>query len=76
MYIGKKARIVKSSNPALVGLTGVVQNETKFTFTIKTSKGKKMIKKNEVTICISSDKEEFEVDGSSLIGAPEERVKW
>lgn len=74
-FIGKKLEIVESSNVQNVGLKGKVVFETKSTFEIETSKGKKrIIKKTNKFKFIDNDKE-FLIDGKSIDKAPEERIK-
>ena len=45
--IGLHTEIAESTNPQILGLRGVVVDETKHMFTIQTKNGKKMIPKKE-----------------------------
>lgn len=73
--IGLKTKITDSSNQANVGLTGKIINETKFTITIKTNKGKKMLFKNNIKLELEVNNKRVSVDGKLIKGRPEERVK-
>ncbi len=74
--IGLKVKIVQSSNPQYLNLSGKVMDETKNTLIIKINKKEKRIpKKNSVFRFYLSDKQAVEVTGILLIGRPEERIK-
>lgn len=45
LLIGKTMCVVQSTNKLLVGLTGVVLDETQYTFLLKTNRGQKRILK-------------------------------
>jgi len=76
-FIGLKLKVVKSTNPSCIGLSGRVIDETKNTFKIlcKNGKEKILIKENCVFHFTLPDKTVIEVDGKVLIGRPEDRVK-
>ncbi|MCD6469479.1 ribonuclease P protein subunit [Candidatus Bathyarchaeota archaeon] len=75
-FIGLKVKVVKSTNPSCIGLSGLVIDETKNTFRILSKKGEKtLIKENCVFHFILPDKTMVEIDGKVLIGRPEDRVK-
>jgi ribonuclease P protein subunit POP4 len=73
--IGLHTRIADSKNKANIGLAGKIINETKKTIIIKTKKGKKMVFKNNVKLEFELNEKRITVDGSLLIGRPEDRVK-
>ena len=73
--IGLQIKIADSNNKANVGLSGKIINETKFTITIKTNKGKKMLFKNNIKFETKVNNKTIKIDGKLLIGRPEDRVK-
>ena len=73
--IGLQIKVADSRNKANVGLSGKIINETKFTITIKTNKGKKMLLKNNIKIETKVKNKKIEIDGKLLVGRPEDRVK-
>ena len=74
-FIGKNILIVSASNPSLVKLHGKIVNESKHTITINTSKGKKTVLKQQVTMEMTHGKNKIRIDGSLLVGRPEDRIK-
>lgn len=76
--IGLKIRIVSHSDPSLVGKSGVVVDETSNTLVILENRKNKKIR---VTKCYGifefelQSKERIIIDGSLLLGRPEDRLK-
>jgi ribonuclease P protein subunit POP4 len=74
-FIGLNVDILDYTSATLRNITGNIVNETKNTFSIKTSRGTKMIsKKNATSIRFSIDSGSCLISGSSLIGRPEDRI--
>ena len=73
--IGLQIKIADSKNQSNIGLIGKIINETKHTITIKTNKGKKMLFKNNIKIELKMNNKLIKVEGKSLVGRPEDRVK-
>lgn len=74
--VGLKAEVADSTDPSLKGLSGTISDETKRTITLKGSKGPKKVPKENVTLSIHTDSgDELLVNGSLLLGRPEERIK-
>ncbi len=74
--IGLRVKVVKSSNPSCIGLSGKIIDETKNTFKILHNGDEKiLIKKDCVFHFTLPDKTVIEVNGKVLIGRPEDRVK-
>ncbi len=74
--IGLKARITHSSNHNQVGITGIVVNETRNTFTLMQNKERKTIAKDQAVFHFTMpDTTVVEMDGKTLVGKPEERLK-
>ncbi|MFQ6050413.1 MAG: ribonuclease P protein component 1 [Candidatus Hydrothermarchaeota archaeon] len=72
--IGLRARVECSKNKTLIGLEGLIVDETKNTIRIKTKTKEKTILKSIVTLRIFLNGSVI-VDGKMLIGRPEERIK-
>lgn len=70
-FIGKKIIINQSNQKDLIGIIGVVIDETKNTLTIKTDGKKKQLIKNEITFTIDGKK----INGKTVSLRPEERIK-
>lgn len=74
--IGLKVRVTSSLNDNLVGLTGIIIDETRNTIKLRCESGEKVIPKE---VCIFEfelpDGNKVEVDGRLLSGRPEERIK-
>ena len=73
--IGLEAEVVKNSNPCNLSIKGVIVNETRNTLSIKTSGSEKIVAKKEATFVFNLDGTLVEVEGATLVGRPEDRVK-
>ena len=71
--IGKHVRVCLATNPSLIGMQGMVVDETKHTLLVKTERGTKRVLKELVTLELP--KEGIRIKGSLLKGRPEERIK-
>ena len=75
-FIGLETKVVKSSNPDLVGITGKVVDETRNTFTIlHDNKEKVVVKEIAVFDFALPDGTIVEMDGKVIMGRPEDRLK-
>jgi ribonuclease P protein subunit POP4 len=76
-FIGIFTKIVKSSNPHAVGITGKIVDETRNTFTLSCNDGEKkvVIKDTAVFDFVLPDGTTVEIDGKVIMGRPEERLK-
>ena len=75
-FIGIEAKVVHSSNPDLVGITGKVVDETRNTFTISHNGEKKVIiKDTSIFEFAMPDGTVVELDGKVIMGRPEDRLK-
>jgi ribonuclease P protein subunit POP4 len=73
--VGLQARIEESSDRSLIGLSGMIVLETKNMISINTSTGVKHISKlvaRKIQLCLPLGN--CFINGSSLIGRPEDRV--
>ncbi len=74
--IGLGARITNSSDPTLLGVYGKIIDETRNMLAIEQAGKTKMVPKASSKFMFTLPSgEEIEVDGSKLVGRPEERVK-
>ncbi len=74
--VGLRAKVAESRDSGLKGLSGRITDETKETLTLKGPKGSKKVAKENVTLSIHTDGgDELLVNGSLLLGRPEERIK-
>jgi len=75
-FIGLETKVVKSSNPDLVGITGKVVDETRNTFTIlHNNKEKVVVKEIAVFDFALPDGTIVEMDGKVIMGRSEDRLK-
>jgi ribonuclease P protein subunit POP4 len=74
--IGLKAKVVKSSNPSYVGISGVVVDETRNTLVIRQDNRDRAVVKDQAVFQFTlSDGTVMEVEGGVILGRPEDRVK-
>ena len=75
-FIGLESKVVKSSNPDLMGIVGRVVDETRNTFTLLQNGGHKVVAKDtSVFSFVMTDGTVVEIDGKAVIGRPEDRIK-
>jgi len=75
-FIGLEAKVVRSSNPHVVGISGRVVDETRNTFTIlHNGKRRVVIKDTAVFDFVMPDGTVVEIDGKVIMGRPEDRIK-
>lgn len=70
--IGLKCKVVRSSNPEIIGIEGTVVDETKNMITIESDK-RRQVPKHDATFQFELE-QGVAVDGKLLIGRPEDRV--
>ena len=70
--IGLKCKVVRATNPEIIGIKGTVIDETKNMITIENDK-KRTIPKKDVTFQFDLE-EPVTIDGKLLLGRPEDRV--
>jgi len=68
--IGKHAKVIMATNKSLIGLEGMVVNETRNTLVVQTEKGIKRAQKHGAVFEIDGQ----EASGDDLLAAPEERM--
>jgi len=75
-FIGLETKVVSSSNPHVVGISGRVIDETRNTFTIfHNGKRRFVIKDTTIFDFVMPDGTVVEIDGKVVMGRPENRIK-
>jgi len=73
--IGLPVVVVRASNPTHQGVTGIIIDETRNTFRIRTLSGQPLIPKHPNVFRITlPDGSIVDVDGSALVMQPERRI--
>ena len=74
--IGLSAEVVESTDPSQKGIKGVIVDETQKTITLKEKERKRKVVKENVTLSIHTESGlRALINGSLLLGRPEERIK-
>ncbi|MEM2874039.1 MAG: ribonuclease P protein subunit [Candidatus Nanoarchaeia archaeon] len=74
--IGLNAKVIKSKNPANIGLAGKIIDESYQTITLEVNGREKKIFKEAVILVIElPDGKKVQVNGKLLVGRPWERIK-
>ena len=73
--IGLEARISGGSNRCQKLIKGIVANETRNTLILLQGREEKQISKGDASFIFNLDGTLVEVEGKTLIGRPEDRVK-
>ncbi|MGD8505458.1 MAG: ribonuclease P protein component 1 [Candidatus Bathyarchaeota archaeon] len=75
-FIGLVAKVVRSTHPDYVGITGKIINETRNTLVIQhKTKDKIVVKDTAVFHFTLQDGTIVEIEGNAIIGRPEDRLK-
>ncbi len=69
-WLSRNLEVIDSTDPTLVGVSGVVMDETRRTIRVQTSDNDITIAKNTVRFTIDDE----EIDGSLVGQRPEERI--
>ncbi|MFH1848738.1 MAG: ribonuclease P protein subunit [archaeon] len=73
--IGLPIRVVNSKNGDLIGLSGEIVDETKYTIIVKDGDKQRRLLKGSVTMELIYLDKRVRVEGGLLIGRPEDRIK-
>ena len=73
--IGKEITVLLSNNENLVGIRGIIILETAQFLHIETKSGEKKLKKNQVTISLNYNSEQYSLDCSLLHSTLSVRLK-
>lgn len=75
-FIGLNAKVVRSTHPDYVGITGKIINETRNTLVIQHKTKDRIIVKNTAVFHFTlQDGTIVEIEGNAIIGRPEDRLK-
>ena len=73
--IGRKVKVVDSSNETLKGTEGRVVDETKNLLVVDTGRKLKKVLKKDVRFRVTTNEGPVIIDGQDIVGRPEERLK-
>ena len=73
--VGLQTEIISSSNPSLIGLGGIIVDETKSMFIVKTSKGYKMLQKKHNDWKFYLNENEVTLSGTLFEKRPFDRLE-
>lgn len=73
--IGLNTKVLDSKNRSIIGLEGMVVDETKSMLVIHTDGGNKMIPKQHNQFRFVTNSQDIIIDGSSISKRPEDRIK-
>ena len=75
-FIGLSVEVTESTNEGLIGLHGIIIDETRNTIRIDTGKDEKIIPKESVTLLFTlPEGEKVSIDGKVILARPEDRIK-
>ena len=69
-WLSRKLEVIDSTDPPLIGMSGVVMDETKRTIIIQTSNNEITMAKDTIRFTIGEE----EINGSTVGQRPEERI--
>jgi|TARA_B100000131_G_scaffold48457_1_gene43019 RNase P/RNase MRP subunit p29 len=69
-WVARKMVVTESTDPTLVGISGIVQDETRRTISILSASGLKTLAKDSIQFVIENE----EIDGSMVKQRPEDRI--
>lgn len=73
--IGARAQVIDAANKSLIGLGGLVVDETRHFLMLKTSKGEKRVPKRASVFEITIENKSYAVSGDDILVSPEEKFK-
>ncbi len=71
-WLARKIEVIGSQDPSLVGVTGMIVEETRRTLRVRTIGGEVTLPKDVIKFTI--DSEVVEIDGASVTQRPEDRI--
>ena len=75
-FIGLSVEVTESTNEGLIGLHGIIIDETRNTIRIDTGKDEKIIPKESVRLLFTlPEGEKVSIDGKVILARPEDRIK-
>ena len=73
--VGLQCEVAKAPNRSLTGIKGKIILETMKTLVIKSESGPRRVQKKGAVFRVNIGNEEVDVDGSSMVARPEDRIK-
>jgi len=74
-YVGRSVLVTVASNPSVIGMEGVIEDETQNAFVIMTKKGKRTVPKAGAVFSVEIGGNTRIVDGNSILSRPGRRAK-
>ena len=75
-FIGLSVEIIDSNHEGLIGIQGIIIDETRNTITIDTGNEEKIIPKANVTLLFTlPEGDKVSIDGKVILARPEDRIK-
>jgi ribonuclease P protein subunit POP4 len=74
-FVGTELQVAEAVNQDLIGIGGVVVDETRNTFIIQTPKGERQVLKNGAQFKTTIQNQEVLIEGHILVAKPEDRLK-
>lgn len=71
-WLSRQIEVIESSDPTLVGVSGMVVEETRRTLRVRTMSGEVTLAKDVITFTI--DPEQLAIDGSTVKQRPADRI--
>ena len=71
-WLARNISVVESKDPTLVGVSGMILEDTRRTLRVRTISGILTLPKDVITFTIDSDKDV--IDGASVTQRPEDRI--
>ena len=71
-WLAREIEVIGSRDPSLVGVTGMIVEETRRTLRVRTIGGEVTLPKDVIKFTIDSEK--VEIDGASVTQRPEDRI--
>ncbi|DAC36281.1 MAG TPA: ribonuclease P protein subunit [Candidatus Thalassarchaeaceae archaeon] len=71
-WLARNINVIESADPTLVGVSGMIVEETRRTLRVRTLSGIVTLPKDVITFTI--DSQEVVIDGASVTQRPEDRI--
>ena len=71
-WLAREIEVVRSLDPSLMGVRGMIVEETRRTLRVRTLSGEVTLPKDVITFTI--DSVEVEIDGATVTQRPEDRI--
>lgn len=73
--IGNTIKIIDAKNKSLIGIKGIIVDETKNTIRILCNNREKTLLKEQIIFTMTINSKTVKINGETLIARPEERIK-